>query len=131
MNLVRNRLSHHLPVRLSTNTRDVALTDDLRRIVWRRVAAAVDRFADQLAEVLVWVEDINGPRGGADTRCRITLKFKRGGRLTVSAVAANEFAAVARAAERARGRCGRAFQKRRNARRERRREAPAVFGQSL
>lgn len=131
MNLVRNRLSHHLPVRLSANTRDVALTDDLRRIVWRSVSSAVGRFANRLAEILVRVEDINGPRGGVDTRCRITLKFKRGGQLTVNAVAANEFAAVARAAERARGRCVRAFKKRRKARRERRREAPALLGQAL
>jgi hypothetical protein len=126
MNLTKNRPSHHFPVHLSANTRDVALTDDLRRIVWRSLSSAIGRFADRLAEVLVWIEDNNGPRGGADTRCRITLKFKQGGRLTVSSVSTGEVAAVFRAANRARVRCVRAFKKRRSGRRKRRRDTAFV-----
>ena len=129
MSLPRNRLPNNFPVRLSANTRDVALTDDLREVVGRSVSAAIGRFADRLAEVLVWIEDTNGPRGGADTRCRITLQFKQGGRLTVSSVATSEFAAVFRAANRARVRCVRAFKKRRSGRRLRRCHS-ALFGQA-
>jgi hypothetical protein len=126
MNLTTNRPSHHFPVRLSTNSHDVALTSDLRMFVVRSVSAAIGRFADRLVEVIVRIEDTNGPRGGADTRCRITLIFKRGGRLTVSAVATSEFAAVFRAANRARARCVRALTKRRSGRRERRRDSALV-----
>jgi hypothetical protein len=119
MHLLADQLSRHFPAPLSVKTRGVALTDDLLRLVRGSVCAAVGRFAGRIAEVFVWIEDTNGPRGGMDTRCRMDLRFTRRGRLTVSAVATNEFAAVGRAANRARVRLVRAFQKGRNGRRQR------------
>lgn len=128
MNLLVDQLSRHLQVPLSVKTRGVALTDDLLRLVRGSVSAAVGRFAGRVAEVFVWIEDTNGPRGGMDTRCRINLRYARRGRLTVSAVATHEFAAVGRAADRARVRLVRAFQKRRDGRRKRFRVEPSLLG---
>jgi putative sigma-54 modulation protein len=115
--------SRSCPVQLKVKTRGVDLTADLLRIVRGSVSAAVGRFADRVSEVFVWIEDTNGPRGGLDTRCRMTLRLNQGGRLTASAVATNEFSAVGRAANRARVQFVRALKKRHSGRRERLRES--------
>jgi putative sigma-54 modulation protein len=123
MNALMDQPSRSCPVQLKVKTRGVALTADLLRIVRGSVSAAVGRFADRVAEVFVWMEDTNGPRGGLDTRCRMTLQLSRGGRLTASAVATNEFAAVGHAANRARVQFVRALKKRHSGRRERLRDS--------
>ena len=120
MNLFMDQLSRRFPVPLKVKTRGIALTGELLRIVQGSVCAAIGRFADRVAEVFVWIEDVNGPRGGIDTRCRMTLQLARGGQITASAVAANEFAAIGHAANRARIRFVRAMNKRRRKRRHRR-----------
>lgn len=123
MKLFMDQLSRSCPVPLRVKTRGVALTADLLRIVRGSVCAAVGRFADRVAEVFVWIEDTNGPRGGTDTRCLVALRPNRGGQLTASAVATNEFTAVGRAANRVRVRFVRALKKRRKGRRQRRRDS--------
>ena len=55
----------------------------------------------KLREVYVWMEDLNGPRGGVDHRCRIDLRLKPRGRLTATADATNGHDAGAQAAKRA------------------------------
>jgi ribosome-associated translation inhibitor RaiA len=124
MNLFMDQLSRHCPVQLKVKTRGVALTGDLLRIVQGSICAAVGRFADRVAEVLVWIEDTNGSRGGVDKSCRVTVRLTRGGRLTASAVASNEFAAIGNAANRVRIRFVRALNKRRSRRRQRFRDSP-------
>src|SRR5688572_5648345 len=102
MNLFMDQLSRRVPVQLSVKTRGIALTGELLRIVQGSVCAAIGRFADRVAEVFVWIEDTNGPRGGMDSRCRISLQLTRRGQIIASAVATNEFAAIGHAANRAR-----------------------------
>jgi len=128
MNALMDQPSRSCPVKLEVKTRGVDLTVDLLRIVRGSVSAAVGRFADRVAEVFVWIEDTNGPRGGMDTRCRMTLRLNRGGRLTASAIAANEFAAVGHAASRARVQFVRALKKRHSGRRERFRDQSPLAG---
>jgi hypothetical protein len=53
-------------------------------------------------KVRVTLEDVNGPRGGVDIRCRIEVHFRLRGSITVSALAIDEYAATAAAANRAR-----------------------------
>lgn len=124
MNLFMDQLSRRSTVQLTVKTRGVALTGELLRTVQGSVCAAIGRFADRVVAVFVWIEDINGPRGGMDTRCRITLQLTRGGQIAASAVAANGFAAIGHAANRARVRFVRAMNKRRRKRRQRRGVSP-------
>lgn len=41
------------------------------------LASALARFAHRLKLVCVYVEDVNGPRGGVDKRCRCVLHRRR------------------------------------------------------
>jgi hypothetical protein len=49
----------------------------------------------------VWLKDVNGPRGGIVTHCRIDVELLPRGPISVSGLAAEEYAALAKAAVRA------------------------------
>lgn len=109
---------HHHPIQISVKTRGIALSENLHRVIRGCVSAAIGRFSRRVSGVFVWVEDTNGPKGGRGMRCRMDIRLNRGGRLTVSAEATDEYTAVGRAANRARIRLVRRIDKRRSARRE-------------
>jgi len=46
---------------------------ELRAHVERRSSFALGRFADELIDVAVVLEDLNGPRDGGDKRCLVQL----------------------------------------------------------
>jgi hypothetical protein len=49
-----------------------------------KVAAAFAKFGAQLKTVEVTVQDINGPRGGIDQECRVSVKLKKLNDLSVA-----------------------------------------------
>lgn len=51
-----------------------ALTEDIRSYVQRRLHFALGRFALRVGRVTVRLSDLNGPRGGVDQTCRITVE---------------------------------------------------------
>ncbi len=69
-----------------------------RQHVERHVGSALDRFEHKLRTVTVMVEDLNGPKGGADTRCRIRARGDRGLAAQAQATDVSVEAAVDRAA---------------------------------
>ena len=109
---------HRHPIQISVKTHGIALSENLHRVIRGSISAAIGRFSQRVRGVFVWVEDTNGPKGGRGMRCRMDIRLKQGSRLTVSAEAANEYAAVGRAANRARIRLVRTIDKVRRARRE-------------
>jgi len=113
---------HRHSVQLSVRTRGIALTEKLHRVIRGSVSAAIGRFSRRVRGVFVWVEDTNGPKGGRGMQCKMEIRLKHGGRLTVGAEATNEYAAVGRAATRARIRLVRRINKRRA-----RRDAPPAI----
>lgn len=48
--------------------------DALRQRIERRIGFALSRFSDELSAVLVRLDDLNGPKGGVDKRCRVQLR---------------------------------------------------------
>ncbi len=89
-------------VRIFVQSRRLPLDQRLRAAVPRILATALDQFAPHLRAIDVWLEDVNGPRGGVDTRCRIEVSLRPRGQIVVSSLATNEYVAVADAAARAR-----------------------------
>ena len=45
----------------------------LEEYLERRLRFAIGRFEDRVTAVRVWLEDVNGPRGGIDKRCAIEV----------------------------------------------------------
>lgn len=69
-------------------------------LISRRVLFALSRFRDRVRNVLVRLEDVNGPRGGLDQRCAIEVRMRRGGCVYADAYDRAADAAVGRAATR-------------------------------
>jgi hypothetical protein len=97
----------------SLRARGLRLTNTHRREVRRILTTALGRFERRVRTVRVLLEDVNGPRGGVDNRCRIDIEFCPRGIASVSANASDEFAAAAKAANRARELVDRRVKKRR------------------
>ena len=59
-------------MRLDIRSRNVAITGELRQHIERRVGQALNRFDGTSAFRIVLV-DVNGPKGGPDKVCRVTV----------------------------------------------------------
>jgi putative sigma-54 modulation protein len=66
--------------------RGLPRTERLVGYVRRRVEFALDRFEDRIRVVTVRIEDMNGPRGGRDMQCKVSVKPIRGARVVASVV---------------------------------------------
>lgn len=53
-------------------------SDALRAHAERRFGAALGRFQTHVVRTTVRLTDVNGPRGGVDQRCRVSLTVRRG-----------------------------------------------------
>ncbi|MDQ3263924.1 MAG: HPF/RaiA family ribosome-associated protein [Myxococcota bacterium] len=88
-------------MRVEIKTRHVAVTEQVREHIERRLHFALSRFGPELRSVRVLLEDVNGPRGGVDKRCQLTLRGPRVGNITIEEMSADASAAVDIAADRA------------------------------
>lgn len=69
--------------------------------VVRKLDFAVRRFAHRVERVLVRLVDVNGPRGGADKRCRMAASLSLGApSVIVEATHSNAYVAITHAAAR-------------------------------
>jgi ribosomal subunit interface protein len=75
-------------------------SEALRAHVVRRVRFQLDRFGHEITSVQVRLSDVNGPRGGVDSRCSITLHMRDGRHIEVEAMTAWPSASITLAAKR-------------------------------
>lgn len=76
------------------------IDDELLEHIERRLRFALRRFADHVGEVQIQLADVNGPRGGVDKRCRITVPLLPRGVVRVEGDGDDPFALVAQVAKR-------------------------------
>jgi hypothetical protein len=88
----------------------------LQRHAERRLRFALGRFAAAVGRVTVRVDDVNGPRGGVDKRCRLVVALAPRGEVIIEDEDADVRALLDRSAERA----GRAVERRLGRRRPQR-----------
>ncbi len=53
----------------------VALTNNTRQHIERRLSFALGRFENSVRSVSITLADVNGSRGGADKQCRILVRL--------------------------------------------------------
>lgn len=94
-------------MRVRVFAKDVAVTPSVEGLIERRLGFALGRFASQVNEVAVRLEDVNGPRGGMTSTVGST---PASGRRRISVQKEKEGALRRRSARPwtgSRGRCGR------------------------
>ena len=82
--------------------RNLDISESLREYARRRLEFAARSFEPRIDGVEVIFEDMNGPRGGIDKLCVISVSVARIGRVFARATAVDAYAAVVRAATRLR-----------------------------
>ncbi len=101
---------------LELRVRGTYFLEALRNYTERRLRFSVRRLGPRIKRLRVSVEDLNGPRGGVDKRCRIVAEISPSGNLVIEETDTQIHEAVDRAADRLR-RSVRRELKRREARR--------------
>lgn len=86
-------------MQISINDHQDNLTHELREFAERRLRFALSRFTPRIDQVSLMVVDFNGPRGGVDKRCSVTVKLHRAAPIRVSSEDAEIEASIARAAD--------------------------------
>jgi ribosome-associated translation inhibitor RaiA len=87
-------------MRLEVRARTGKLNRSLEEQVERRLRYALARFSDRVSRVTAYLADQNGPRGGVDQHCRITVHLLPRGKIMAEATHVDMLAAVSRAADR-------------------------------
>lgn len=119
-------------MKLEVRTSNLQSSPSLEAHVVRKLEMSLRRFSARIERVLVRLADVNGPRGGADKRCRIAASLSGGPSVIVEATHPNVYVAITHAAARLHAQVARvitmggwALATRLDQRR--RRELPAVF----
>lgn len=76
------------------------LSDELREHAQKRLTFTLRRFQDQIRNVRLRFEDVNGPKRGIDSRCLVIAQLTNGRRLVVEATTAWPSASVTQAVKR-------------------------------
>jgi len=96
------RLGKHIP-------------EDAALLLRRRLEFALGRFSARLRQVSARITDVNGPRGGIDKSCVITLRLERTGPpIVIEDIDDDPMVAIDRAADRAGRTVARALARRLN-----------------
>lgn len=90
----------HVPVGYILRQSTSVPPELIREYADRRLYFALRRFENRVRSVTLRLHDENGPRGGLDTRCVITVELHKGAPIVVEATAAWPTAAITVAARR-------------------------------
>jgi len=87
-------------MKLGIQGRHIALTATLLAHVERRLRFALSRFGEKIRLAAAQLADINGPRGGVDKQCKVTVTLSPSGKVMAEATDADLHRAIDRAADR-------------------------------
>lgn len=79
---------------------DIEVAPDLRHYIEHRMGHMLNRLQPRIGQVMIWLADLNGPRGGVDKRCRIVANVAPFGSVAAEATNTNPQTAIDRAARR-------------------------------
>lgn len=110
-------------MKIHITARGISLTREQEEHVRRRLHFALGRFTNRVSRVRVRIADLNGPRGGVDTRCSIQVHLPRKSFVIVDELSSSVTSAVDVAADRAKRAVSRHIDRTLTRRRERPRAA--------
>ena len=87
-------------IRIEVRFRGLDSSEALREHAARRILSHLSRFGREVTDVLVRVADVNGPKGGVDKQCQITVRGPRLGSAAVQEMSGDAYSAVDMATER-------------------------------
>ncbi|TWU08206.1 HPF/RaiA family ribosome-associated protein [Stieleria varia] len=86
---------------ISITDRGGLLSNQLRQLAERRLLFALSRFDSRIVGIDLVVTDENGPRGGIDKACRLSVYLRHANDVVISDKDADIAVCITRAAERA------------------------------
>ncbi|MAT70429.1 MAG: hypothetical protein CMJ58_12995 [Planctomycetaceae bacterium] len=86
-----------LTIRFASARRPNIAANECKRILSR----SMTRFRQRLRQVLLYIEDVNGPRGGVDVHCRCVLHLEKMPPVVIEDQDANAKSLIHRVANRA------------------------------
>jgi len=89
-------------MKIDIETSNFPLTEALHSHAERRLRSAVTRCGERIRKVAMRLSDVNGPRGGADKRCRLQVALAGLPAVVVEDTQADLYVAIDRATGRAR-----------------------------
>lgn len=95
-----------------------SLTPSLREYLERRLRNAFAPLGGKIAEIAVRLRDLNGPRGGRDMQCQVSVSMPGMPAVVIREVQENMYNAIDRAVKRAAYRVSRLASRPRLARRQ-------------
>lgn len=98
-------------MKIEVRFRGLEPSESLRDHAMRQVHFHLSRFGREFAAVTVRIGDINGPKGGIDKHCRITVRGPRLGSSTLDEFSGDVYSAVDLAVERMAQTAGRALER--------------------
>jgi putative sigma-54 modulation protein len=101
-------------MQLAIHGQHLRLDSQIQEHIERQMDFALGQFDSWISGIDVYLEDVNGPRGGVDKRCRILVNIKYGKTIKVEDGDRDFTIAVNRAADRLRNAVGREVEKRRD-----------------
>jgi hypothetical protein len=104
-------------MRILIHPRPVAVSAEMRERVLQSLEAVLEPVRPHLSAIDVYLTDVNGPKGGADKRCRLVAHLPASRPVVVSRTARSAEAAAGAAAARARRAVRSLRQRRRHCRR--------------
>ena len=87
---------------ISTSSHNIQLTPELDGFVATTMRGALERQADDVVSVDVFLKDLNGPKGGVDKQVLIRIHLRQRREVTIETVHENLRAAVRVGSKRAR-----------------------------
>ncbi|RYZ79702.1 MAG: HPF/RaiA family ribosome-associated protein, partial [Moraxellaceae bacterium] len=101
---LHNKTHHYLEaniMRIEIHTGSFSITDSLRNHIERRVQFTLSWAQQSVHKIALHLNDVNGPKGGADKLCRVQIPMVGGSSIVIEEIQADLYVAIDRATARA------------------------------
>ena len=65
-------------MQLFINLKNITLNAKQKALIQKRYAFCFSKFSEVVKKVVIYIEDINGPKGGVDKQCKVQVSLRRG-----------------------------------------------------